>query len=60
MSDRPHAADGDATGGPERWFDRTFDAIKAMERKTCYRAGPDAVAAARAAAAAWLKDLAPR
>jgi hypothetical protein len=32
---------------------------KPAEWKLCYRAGPDAVGAARAAAAAWLKEIAP-
>jgi hypothetical protein len=32
---------------------------RSAEWKTCYRAGPAAVGAARAAATAWLKELAP-
>jgi SOS-response transcriptional repressor LexA len=33
---------------------------RSAEWKMCYRAGPDALAAARAVAAAWLREIAPK
>lgn len=46
------------SGTGMKFADPKYEA-KPNEWKMCYRAGPDAVGAARSAAAAWLKEIAP-
>ncbi len=47
------------SGSTMKFADARYEQ-KSSEWKLCYRAGPEAVAAARAAAAAWLKEIAPK